>query len=68
MFLHISPLLAEAPGSQEQLDRTLRSAEEKKARLEEDITAYIRQKQEELREYEQQVSSTVNRSRMLVCS
>lgn len=57
MHLHAAPsLAAEVPGfSQEQLDRLAHSVELRRQQLEEDINAYIRRKQDELRQYEQEV-------------
>lgn len=56
MLLHPDPSLAEVPGfSAEQLESLTRSVEQRRQKLEADINAYIRQKQEQLREYEREV-------------
>ena len=57
MHLHAAPsLAAEVPGfSQEQLDRLAHNVELRRQQLEEDINAYIARKQDELRQYEQEV-------------
>lgn len=59
MHLHATPsLAAEVPGfSQEQLDQLARNVEARRQQLEEDIHAYIAQKQSELRQYESEVGT-----------
>jgi hypothetical protein len=55
-MLHVDPRLAEVPGfKKEQLDVLARSVELRRQQLENDIQAYIRTKQDELREHEQEV-------------
>jgi transcription termination factor NusB len=55
-MLHFKPSLAAQPDlSQAQLESLTRSVEQKKQKLEDDICQYIKRKQEELREYEQEV-------------
>jgi len=49
--------LAEVPGfSPAQLDALTRSIEQKKQQLEDEINAYIRRKQDDLRRYEREAS------------
>ncbi|KAL6704200.1 hypothetical protein ACN47E_008457 [Coniothyrium glycines] len=56
MHLQTDPSLAEAPGfSKEQLDVLARSVESRRQRLEADIRAYIKAKQDDLRSYERQL-------------
>ena len=56
MHLHTDAALAEAPGvATEQLESLSRRIDAKKQRLEADIDAYIRRKQRELAQYEQEV-------------
>ncbi|KAF1830576.1 hypothetical protein BDW02DRAFT_572869 [Decorospora gaudefroyi] len=56
MLLHADPSLAEVPGfNREQLDALARSVELRRQQLEDDIQAYIRSKQAELRSHEQEL-------------
>jgi hypothetical protein len=56
MLLRPDPKLAEVPGaSREQLDALARSVELRRLQLETDIQDYIKQRQAELRSYEQEV-------------
>jgi hypothetical protein len=55
-MLHVDPSLAEVPGfGKEQLDALARSVELRRQQLEDDIKAYIKTKQGELRKHEQEV-------------
>jgi len=56
MLLNADPTLAEVPGfSREQLDALARNVELRRQQLEQDIQQYIRVKQDELRQHEQEV-------------
>lgn len=56
MLLHPDPSLAEVPGfTKEQLDALARSVELRRQQLEKDINDYIKTKQDELRDYGQEV-------------
>ena len=56
MLLHSDPKLAEVGDlSREQLDALARSVELRRQQLERDIVEYVRQRQDELRSYEQEV-------------
>lgn len=56
MFLHPDAGLAEVPGFQkEQLHALACSVELRRQQLEQDIQDYIKRRQDELREYEQEV-------------
>ncbi|KAF1847485.1 uncharacterized protein K460DRAFT_363552 [Cucurbitaria berberidis CBS 394.84] len=56
MLLHSEPSLAEVPGfSREQLDALACSVELRRQQLENDIKDYIKRKQDELRNYEQEL-------------
>lgn len=56
MHLHSDPSLAEVPDfPSEQLESLTRSVQKKQKRLEQDIQDYIRRKQAELSNYEQEV-------------
>jgi len=56
MLLHSDPKLAEVGDlSREQLDALARSVELRRQQLERDIAEYVRQRQDELRSYEQEV-------------
>ncbi|KAL5114575.1 hypothetical protein ACEQ8H_007544 [Pleosporales sp. CAS-2024a] len=56
MLLHVDPALADVGGlSRDQLDRLAASIELRRQQLERDISAYIRQRQEDLRRYEQEL-------------
>jgi hypothetical protein len=56
MLLHSDPRLAEVGDlSREQLDALARSVELRRQQLERDISDYIKQRQDELRTYEQEV-------------
>jgi hypothetical protein len=57
MLLHSDPRLAEVGDlSREQVDALTASVELRRQQLERDISEYIKQRQHELRSYEQQVS------------
>jgi hypothetical protein len=63
-MLHSSLELAEAPDfSPQQLADLTRSVEQKKQQLEDDIQAYIRSKQGELRSYEREVPAGLRKLR-----
>ncbi|KAI1669373.1 Tymo-45kd-70kd multi-domain protein [Pyrenophora tritici-repentis] len=65
MLLNADPTLAEVPGfTREQLDGLARSVELRRQQLEQDIQHYIRAKQQELRQHEQEL---VNRYRSMEC-
>jgi tRNA A37 threonylcarbamoyladenosine dehydratase len=56
MLLHSDPRLAEVGDlSREQQDALARSVELRRQQLERDISDYIKQRQDELRTYEQEV-------------
>ena len=56
MLLNADPTLAEVPGfTREQLDALARSVELRRQQLEQDIQRYIRAKQDELRQHEEEV-------------
>jgi hypothetical protein len=56
MLLHSDPRLAEVGDlSRAQLDALARSVELRRQQLERDISDYIKQRQDELRTYEQEV-------------
>jgi hypothetical protein len=56
MFLHPDAGLAEVPGfGKEQLDALACSVELRRQQLEQDIQDYIKRRQDELRQYEQEV-------------
>ena len=58
MLLQPDPSLAEVPGfTKEQLDTLARSVELRRQQLQRDIDAYIASKQDELRNYGQQVTT-----------
>lgn len=59
MLLHSDPNLAEVGDlSREQLDALAKSVELRRQQLERDIAEYVKLRQEELRSYEQEVSSS----------
>jgi hypothetical protein len=60
MLLHADPNLAEVGDlSREQLDALAASVELRRQQLERDIREYIKQRQDELRSYEQEVCSFI---------
>ncbi|RMZ67884.1 Endo-polygalacturonase D [Pyrenophora seminiperda CCB06] len=65
MLLNADPSLAEVPGfTRQQLDGLARSVELRRQQLEQDIQHYIRVKQDELRQHEQEL---VNQYRSMEC-